>query len=211
MNINDTMVREIGNYVADRLSEKLDEYAGGDKSGGGDLKSDFSDFLTEVLSGAQAPSGREQEVADTGTNEVSEAPATTSAPDVGLAEGTVASSNNDGYLHVHREPDAALPWDGKGANTAVKEYWDASLMPDASGLVNGQVAPGLEGWNEAVNDGRSGDYWGYKDYLESNYPGGYDKWRQDYDGYRRNALLGEDNAVRVANTSGKGGESVRFA
>ncbi len=127
---------------------------------------------------------------------------TRTAPHVGLAEGLAAGDSPSGKLHVYRAPGATLPWDGLGPTRAVPQYWEAAMVPDARGLIGDQVAPGLEGWYELVASGEAHDYYGYRDYLEQNYPGGYAAWESDFDAYRRVALTGADLEFSITNTSG---------
>lgn len=129
-------------------------------------------------------------------------PATRTAPSIGLPEGLSAGEALSGRLHVYRAPGAELPWDGRGVQPAVSEYWSAALVPDARGLIGGQVAPGLEGWYELVTAGEAHNYYGYRDYLEQNYPGGYAAWESAFDAYRRVALTGAELEFSVADTSG---------
>ncbi|HHB12463.1 MAG TPA: hypothetical protein ENK62_04625 [Chromatiales bacterium] len=172
----------------------------------------FIQLLEELLQRAaqgggcacQAPQGPRQEppATDPAPPQPGDRPATTTAPRVELPEGLETGDAPSGRLRVYRAPDATLPWDGLAAQRAVPQYWEAAMVPDARGLIGGQVAPGLEGWYELVAAGEDHNYHGYRDYLEQNYPGGYEAWQSAFDAYRRVALNGEELEFAITDTSG---------
>ncbi len=205
MSIDSLLGSDLGRALIDRTRTALDELAQSiaqdlSKHGIVENASEGQSLFLQLLDRVSEDS--EQDASE-GTCTASGSPAATrTAPSIELTEGLQTSDMANGMLHVSRDRNATLPWDGNGLNTALKSYWDAALVPDASGMLRDQVAPGLEGWNEVVQNGDNGKYHGYRGYLEKNYPGGYDAWSQAFDDYRRVALNGENLEINIANTSG---------
>ena len=91
----------------------------------------------------------------------------------------------------------------QSVQSAFIERLSESMWPDAAGMIDGKVAPGLEGWAELGEQPNGhGRYRGMVGYLDANYPGGYKGWSQDFEALRRNILLGEENPVNIHSTSG---------
>jgi hypothetical protein len=212
MSIDSLLSSDLGQTLLERTRSMLDELAASvardlynqdvvDSTAEGEEV--FSRLLSEAVYECDATgSGDRDDPDELPVVDGSDLPVTSTAPKVELTEGLTTGDTADGRLHVYRLGESSLPWDGLGLNTAIKSYWDAALVPDASGMVGGEVAPGLEGWNEVVNSGESGQYHGYRDYLEQNYPGGYEAWDEAFDDYRRVALNGDSLDVRIYDTSG---------
>jgi hypothetical protein len=208
MSIDSLLGSDLGRALVERTRSALDELADSiakelSQHGISNPGSEQQNIFSQILDQAVGDSEREGDASTAeATSGAIAGTATRSAPALGLAEGLASGTTNSGLLHVYRAGDSSLPWDGKGLNTAIEAYLDACLLPDATGLVRGQVAPGLEGWNELVQSDEDNRYHGYRDYLDKNYPGGYDAWNQAFDDYRRVALNGETLTIDIANTSG---------
>ena len=138
----------------------------------------------------------------------------TSLPAGTVPEGMTLAKYEDGTYGFRRADgyEGPIPGANQGMNTDFINKLGLQRLPGADGYIPGVgVAPGLEGWNQLVKDGLSGQYQGYRGFLDQNYDGGYDQWAKDYGIVQGNAF-GLPGSATIQNTSfgalGEGGTPV---